>query len=191
MPVCASRCFQTATVTGQPDSPGSDPPNIISPLPFSSLTHFLCRAVFFGSQQWCRSFSLLIVLIRSASTACIMFRLFFLLLPLLLQKADAQLKQCYKYGGNSSPDFPCNPEAETSACCGQGYICRTNLYCEDSNDGAKYAGTCTDSNWDLNNDPACPFVLSTLLSLYSDMYRNLTSLQIRSTIQTSAISITT
>ncbi|KAI4108349.1 MAG: hypothetical protein LQ339_002250 [Xanthoria mediterranea] len=89
-----------------------------------------------------------------------MFRLFFLLLPLLLQKADAQLKQCYKYGGNSSPDFPCNPEAETSACCGQGYICRTNLYCEDSNDGAKYAGTCTDSNWDLNNDPACPFVLN-------------------------------
>ncbi|KAI4231704.1 MAG: hypothetical protein LQ349_005439 [Xanthoria aureola] len=88
-----------------------------------------------------------------------MFRQFFLLLPLLLQKGNAQ-KQCHRFGGDSSPDFPCNPEVETSACCGQGWICRTNLFCESAADGAQRVGTCTDSNWDSNNNPACPFALN-------------------------------
>ncbi|CAL8574647.1 hypothetical protein XPA_000602 [Xanthoria parietina] len=92
-----------------------------------------------------------------------MFRHFFLPLSLLLQKADAQLKQCYKYGGEISPDFPCNPEAETSACCGQRYICRTNLYCENNSDGDKRIGTCTDDKWDRNSNPACPFALNKVL----------------------------
>ncbi|CAO1599042.1 hypothetical protein XANCAGTX0491_002787 [Xanthoria calcicola] len=91
-----------------------------------------------------------------------MFRQFFLLLPLLLQKADAQ-KKCYKYGGESAPDFPCNPEVETSACCGKGYICRTNLYCENNSTGAKRIGTCTDRDWNLDNHPACPFALNKVL----------------------------
>lgn len=91
-----------------------------------------------------------------------MSRLSFLLFPvLLLHIANAQLKQCYYLGGqSSSTDYPCNPEAETSTCCGGDWICGTNLYCE-SQAGDRYQGSCTDSKWDINNNPACPFALST------------------------------
>ncbi|KAL8891965.1 MAG: hypothetical protein Q9215_001076 [Flavoplaca cf. flavocitrina] len=90
-----------------------------------------------------------------------MSRLSFLLFPLLLLHiANAQVKQCYYLGGrSSSTDYPCNPEAETSTCCGGDWICGTNLYCE-SKGGDKYQGSCTDSKWDINNNPACPFALN-------------------------------
>ncbi|CAL8578007.1 hypothetical protein XPA_003809 [Xanthoria parietina] len=83
-----------------------------------------------------------------------------LFLPLYLQTVNAQLKTCYYHGGESSVDFPCNPEAETSACCGGNWICKTNLYCEDSDTGTRYVGSCTDSNWDRNNNVECPLALN-------------------------------
>ncbi|KAL8674293.1 MAG: hypothetical protein Q9168_001286 [Polycauliona sp. 1 TL-2023] len=87
-----------------------------------------------------------------------MSRLSFLAVYLFLHIVHAQLKTCFYFGGESSVDFPCDPEAETSACCGGDWICGTNLYCE-SKDGDRYQGSCTDSNWDMNNNPACPFAL--------------------------------
>ncbi|KAL8999627.1 MAG: hypothetical protein Q9169_001587 [Polycauliona sp. 2 TL-2023] len=87
-------------------------------------------------------------------------RLSFLLVYLSLYLVHAQLKQCFYYGGDlSDEDLPCDPEAETSTCCGQDWICGTNLFCE-SKDGGRYQGSCTDRNWDINNNPACPFSLN-------------------------------
>ncbi|KAL8899760.1 MAG: hypothetical protein Q9207_006031 [Kuettlingeria erythrocarpa] len=69
------------------------------------------------------------------------------------------VKACYTPDGASTADFPCNPEAEVSACCGGGWICRTNLFCENAS-GIGVVGSCTNRNW-ASNDPACPFPLST------------------------------
>ncbi|KAL8869738.1 MAG: hypothetical protein Q9174_004044 [Haloplaca sp. 1 TL-2023] len=74
----------------------------------------------------------------------------------LLAQTFAQLKACYRWNGDSAPDFPCNPEADVSACCGGGYKCGTNLFCEDEY-GAMLVGTCTDRSF---TDPACPYALN-------------------------------
>ena len=66
-----------------------------------------------------------------------------------------QLKQCYRAEGELTTDLPCDPSANVSACCGQNWICSTNLYCT-SGDGHRFVGTCTDKAW---RDPACPLVL--------------------------------
>ncbi len=67
-----------------------------------------------------------------------------------------QLKQCYYLSGDISPDFPCDPSANVSACCGQGSTCVTNFYCIDLL-GATHIGSCTDETW---QNPACPLPLS-------------------------------
>ena len=69
-----------------------------------------------------------------------------------------QLKQCYDPSGVTYPDFPCDPGANVSACCGQGYICANNFYCEptNTNPGDKIVGSCTDKTW---QNPACPLPL--------------------------------
>ena len=77
----------------------------------------------------------------------------FLLLHIFLARyCFCQLKQCYHTGGGLSTDLPCDPSANVSACCGQGWTCVTNFYC--SQRGGKFVGTCTDQAW---RDPACPF----------------------------------
>ena len=97
----------------------------------------------------------------------------------LLQSVSAQsfqLKSCFRWDGSASNNIPCNPEANVSACCGQGSTCRTNIFCENSS-GLKIVGECTDRSW---ADPACPWRLSrftslvcncTLLSMSTDAYK--------------------
>ncbi|KAL8681057.1 MAG: hypothetical protein Q9186_002769 [Xanthomendoza sp. 1 TL-2023] len=82
-----------------------------------------------------------------------------LLLHLLLQTANAQLKPCFRPNGDYAEDFPCNPEADVSACCGGNWICGTSLYCK-SKSGTLVVGTCTDRSWGSDNIPACPFPLN-------------------------------
>jgi hypothetical protein len=62
---------------------------------------------------------------------------------------------CYQNTGKPAGDLPCDPNANVSACCGAGSVCVQNLYCFD-NFGDNVPGTCTDSNWGTNPDPACP-----------------------------------
>ena len=77
---------------------------------------------------------------------------------LLLQVSYAQLKDCYFHDGASAHDFPCDPEADTSSCCGSDWICGTNLFCESGDGtGTRVVGSCTDRSWE---NPACPYALS-------------------------------
>lgn len=80
------------------------------------------------------------------------------------QYCSAQIKQCYYNNPPSEAnDIPCDPDSEVSACCGRGWSCGTNLYCEQQQQGKavqqgqKVVGSCTDESW---NDPACPLKLS-------------------------------
>ena len=65
----------------------------------------------------------------------------------------AQLQQCHRKDGSITSDLPCDPAANVSACCGQGYKCATSMFCVDKN-GYDLLGTCTDPSW---ANPACPF----------------------------------
>ena len=82
------------------------------------------------------------------------------LVPLLClfiaQGCFCQLKQCYNPSGTAFPDFPCDPTANVSACCGQNYTCTTNFYCTSPTDHG-VVGSCTDQTW---QNPACPLSLS-------------------------------
>lgn len=82
--------------------------------------------------------------------------LFFRSLLHIASAQSIQLKPCYSWDGRSSDNFPCNPEANVSACCGGGSKCKTNIYCENPS-GLQVVGECTDRSW---NDPACPWRLS-------------------------------
>ena len=89
----------------------------------------------------------------------------FLLFVLSVRLCSGQLKQCFTQDGTPSDNFPCDPSAEVTACCGYGSVCNTNLYCTGANqDVPKFwlVGTCTDPTF---RDPACPLPLSSLLSL--------------------------
>ena len=69
-----------------------------------------------------------------------------------------QLKQCYNPYGVIFPDFPCDPGANVSTCCGSGGTCETNFYCDTGiPKGGKTVGSCTDKTW---QNPACPLPLS-------------------------------
>ncbi|QYT04762.1 hypothetical protein H0G86_011663 [Trichoderma simmonsii] len=71
----------------------------------------------------------------------------------LLVPCSAALKQCYYPNGSPSSDFPCDPNAKQSACCGGGLgaACLSNKLCQ-SNDGNIIRGSCSDKNW---NSPEC------------------------------------
>ncbi|VUC34379.1 unnamed protein product [Clonostachys rosea] len=61
---------------------------------------------------------------------------------------------CYFPNGNvASDNFPCDPDAEQSACCGGGLgnVCLSNKLCQNSN-GNLVRGACTDKNWE---SPEC------------------------------------
>src|SRR5436305_784049 len=64
------------------------------------------------------------------------------------------LPVCYENNGLPSGDVPCDPYAATSACCGVGCICVSNLNCVD-NSGASVPGTRTDQGWGSLPNPAC------------------------------------
>ncbi|KAL7941560.1 hypothetical protein V8C42DRAFT_334922 [Trichoderma barbatum] len=71
----------------------------------------------------------------------------------LLVPCSAEIKQCYFPNGRPSNDFPCNPNAKQSACCGGGLgaSCLSNKLCQ-SNDGNIIRGSCSDKNW---SSPEC------------------------------------
>ncbi|KAL7811306.1 hypothetical protein V8C26DRAFT_408699 [Trichoderma gracile] len=71
----------------------------------------------------------------------------------LLVPCSAVLKQCYYPDGSPSSDFPCDPNAKESACCGSGLgsTCLNNRLCQ-SNNGNIIRGSCSDKDW---SSPAC------------------------------------
>ena len=83
--------------------------------------------------------------------------LFFILLS--AQRSFCQLKQCWNEFFEPRADLPCDPSANTSACCGPDYICSTSFYCT-RNDEWLGLGSCTDKTF---SDPACPLDLSQLM----------------------------
>ncbi|SLM36033.1 hypothetical protein LPUS_00497 [Lasallia pustulata] len=64
------------------------------------------------------------------------------------------LKQCFTNDGHVAPaNFPCDPNADVSACCGQGNVCATSLACLY---GTVYVpATCTVRNWGDLLPPEC------------------------------------
>ncbi|KAI1502459.1 hypothetical protein F5X99DRAFT_427086 [Biscogniauxia marginata] len=60
----------------------------------------------------------------------------------------AALSRCYYPDGDISPDFPCNADEESSACCGGSYgtVCLSNNLCQ-SSDGGIIRGSCSDQYW--------------------------------------------
>ena len=88
---------------------------------------------------------------------------FLLFLLLSAQRCFCQLKQCWNDKGELTSDLPCDPSANTSACCGQGWTCSTSFYCTvkvESGRDWDGLGSCTDKTW---SDPACPLPLSQLI----------------------------
>ncbi|KAK4250208.1 hypothetical protein C7999DRAFT_11997 [Corynascus novoguineensis] len=78
-----------------------------------------------------------------------------LLLLLISAVCFAADKKCYFPSGlEAKDDYPCDPDAEDSACCGRGpgVACSTNKLCV-TTDGSSIRGSCTDKNWD---SPECP-----------------------------------
>lgn len=59
-------------------------------------------------------------------------------------------KKCYYVDGTEAGiDYPCNPDAENSFCCGMspwGFACLENGLCQ-SEDGKIVRGSCTDKTW--------------------------------------------
>jgi hypothetical protein len=76
-----------------------------------------------------------------------------LILGGFLHVCAAQNKCYYPNGVQSDNDFPCDPNAEQSACCGGGFgsVCLSNKLCRGP-DGNIIRGSCTDRNW---NAPEC------------------------------------
>jgi len=68
----------------------------------------------------------------------------------------ACLAMCYYPSGKEAPrDIPCDPNAQTSLCCGGhdfGVACLDNNLCLGPT-GKILRGSCTDSTWD---SPDCP-----------------------------------
>ena len=98
----------------------------------------------------------------------------------IAQGCICQLKQCYNPSGVAYPDFPCDPTANVSACCGQNYTCTTNFYCTSPTDHG-VVGSCTDQTW---QDAACPLPLSPLFLMLAVLIasQKLTTVQILGTI---------
>ncbi|KAI1644748.1 uncharacterized protein F4817DRAFT_346171 [Daldinia loculata] len=67
--------------------------------------------------------------------------------------AFAAINNCYYPNQQEAEDdSPCNPDADSSACCGGGIgnICLSNGLCQGPN-GAVIRGSCSDKNWDSEN----------------------------------------
>ncbi|RSL73327.1 hypothetical protein CEP54_000334 [Fusarium duplospermum] len=65
--------------------------------------------------------------------------------------------QCYYPNGQDAPrDTPCQPDAEASACCAEGYICMSTGMCQfvqDTGTGKFARGSCTNQDW---SSSLCP-----------------------------------
>ncbi|KPM36212.1 hypothetical protein AK830_g10347 [Neonectria ditissima] len=78
----------------------------------------------------------------------IMPRLTFVLLFICSLQSCFAASQCYYPNGAKSNDFPCDPDADESVCCGGGLgsVCLSNKLCQGAN-GNTVRGSCTDQNW--------------------------------------------
>ncbi len=88
------------------------------------------------------------------------------ILPLILSlisRCWAQNQCFYPNGVQSKTDFPCDPTAADSPCCGggAGTFCLTNKLCRGP-DGNIVRGSCTDKDWSSSDCPL--FCLSTACS---------------------------
>ena len=80
----------------------------------------------------------------------------FLRLPLRTFSIQAAMsKQCYNSEGQPAGDYPCDPSAGISACCGGSGVCVDNLHCI-SGTGGYVPGTCTFEDWGVYHDKMCP-----------------------------------
>jgi hypothetical protein len=78
-----------------------------------------------------------------------------MLLFLLLYSFHTSAQQCYFPDGTSaSTDIVCEPNSESSACCGEGGVCYSNGMCEYTDDLANGSvvmdyqrSSCTDKTW--------------------------------------------
>ena len=85
-----------------------------------------------------------------------------IIIPLIAYLGFVKPQKCYRKDGLAMPDHPCDPGAEVSACCGQGWTCSSNMYCTDP-EGFQGVGSCTDITW---QSPACPFVELSMQCLF-------------------------
>ncbi|KAM5343480.1 hypothetical protein ACJ41O_012017 [Fusarium nematophilum] len=71
-----------------------------------------------------------------------------LLLVLCSLQACLAASKCYYPNGVEAEDFPCDPGADESVCCGGGLgsVCLSNKLCLGA-DGNTVRGSCTDKNW--------------------------------------------
>ena len=79
----------------------------------------------------------------------------FVFVQLIWSLCWAAESKCYRLDGSiNNDDFPCNPSADHSICCGSGWACLENGLCQNtlhSNselpEGTNWLGTCTDISW--------------------------------------------
>ena len=90
---------------------------------------------------------------KSLKSLTMRFPLLLTVTCLFAQYCVGQVQQCHRKDGSALPDLPCDPSANVSSCCGQGYECVTNLACKNRK-GFLLVGSCTDPTW---LDPSCPF----------------------------------
>lgn len=83
-----------------------------------------------------------------------MGRLSWTIILLSIAHLGSGQKRCYYPNGSEATiDYPCDPDAEDSACCAGGFgtVCLTNKLCRNPN-GNVIRGSCTDKNW---SSPEC------------------------------------
>ncbi|KAK3985671.1 hypothetical protein QBC44DRAFT_249853 [Cladorrhinum sp. PSN332] len=81
-------------------------------------------------------------------------RLFILVVLRLIGTCSALSRCYYPNGREATGDFPCDPDAEASPCCGGGFgtVCLFNKLCQ-SPDGNVIRGSCTDDQF---GSASCP-----------------------------------
>lgn len=109
-----------------------------------SSFHFLLSVSFFLSPSTYLSFS---IISRGTMPGAVLFPWRSLLLLIYVSTAATQ---CYFPNGDPVDDFPCNPDAKSSACCGGGkyggtvgIACLSNNMCQGT-EGKIVRGSCTD-----------------------------------------------
>ncbi|KAK3898023.1 hypothetical protein C8A05DRAFT_19320 [Staphylotrichum tortipilum] len=90
-----------------------------------------------------------------------------LLLAVAISSCWAQNQCFYPNGARATNDFPCDPEAADSSCCGggMGTVCLSNKLCSGP-DGNIIRGSCTNKDW---NSSGCPLFCLTAMTGGTDL----------------------
>lgn len=92
-----------------------------------------------------------------------------LLLLLLGHVPAASATGCFKADGSTSHDdeWPCDPDADTSLCCGAADYCLGSVMCLDTGtDNRLSLQGCTNSSWPEACNPMCPGTSESARSLF-------------------------